>query len=171
MNDLELITIGKITRNQGNRGEVRVIPLTDFPERYELLDRVYLVKGENILEKRIEGIRFHKKFVILKLDGINDIEEALNLRDYLVKIPESEALPLKEDEYYIDQLTGFRVITNKGESIGELAEVITTGGTDIFLVKGDKKEYMIPAAREIITEINEQTGEIIINPIPGLLEL
>lgn len=167
----DLITIGKITKNQGNKGEVKILSLTDFPERFDYLDYAILVKGKDKLEKQIESVRFHKGFVVIKFSGIDNIGQALELKDYLVKISADEALTLEEDEYYIDDLIGFSVVTITGEELGNLLEVISTGGTDIFLVKGQKKKYMIPAAREIITEVSEEKQSITINPIPGLLDL
>ena len=165
------VSIGKITKNQGNKGEIRAIPLTDLPERFELLDWVFLVKGDRVIKKEIENIRFYKNFVILKLVGIDDLEQALAYRDYLIDIPEEEALPLAAGEYYIDDLIGFKVFTEDGQILGSLSEVIKNAGTDIFVVKGKSEEYMIPAAREIVIKIDQIAELIIINPIPGLLEL
>ncbi|MFW5972170.1 MAG: ribosome maturation factor RimM [Bacillota bacterium] len=166
-----MITIGKITKNQGNKGEVRVLPLTDFPDRFELLNSVYLVKDDITMEKEIDNLRFHKNFVILKLTDVNNIEEALELRDFEVQIPDAELIPLEENEYYIDDLIDFTVLTSDGQKIGKVEEVVTTGGTDIFLVKGNDKDYMIPAALEIIIEIDEENYKMVVEPIPGLLEL
>ena len=168
----ELITIGKITKNQGNKGEVRIYPLTDFPERFEYLDKVFLVKEDNTFEKEVETVRIHNgKFVVIKFSDINNIADALELRDYTVKIPKELMVPLKEDEYYIDEIIDFAVETNNGKKLGILKDVITTGGTDIFLVKGKYKEYMIPASREIIVELNQEKKLIVVDPIPGLLDL
>jgi 16S rRNA processing protein RimM len=171
MNDIDLISIGIITRHQGNKGEVRVLPLTDSPERYELLDSIYLVNGDNILMEEIEDIYYHRQFVILKLAGINSIEEAAELRDYLIKIKEDDLLPLAEGEYYVYQLVGFKVITDQGNILGQLTDVEITGGTDIFYVQGESRDYLIPAAREIVTGIDQEKKIIKINPIPGLLDL
>ena len=171
MNDEKLIRIGKITKYQGNRGEVRVLPLTDSLERFELLEEVYLVKG-NIREyKRIESLRYHKNFVILKFEGVDDINTALEYRDFQVCIPEEDLLSLEENEYYIDDLLGFTVVTREGDFLGKISDVLVTGGTDVFVVKGEEKEYMIPAALELITEVNEEEKKMIIDPIPGLLDL
>lgn len=166
-----MVTIGKITKNQGNKGEVRVLPFTDFPERFELLETVYLTKGDKILEKKIESLRFHKKFIILKFNDVNDIGSAIELRDYQVKITEEMLLPLDNDHYYIDEILGFQVFTRDGQVIGDITEVISTGGTDVFVVKGSDKEYMIPAAHEIVIEVHETEKRMVIDPIPGLLEL
>lgn len=171
MKEKKMITIGKITKNQGNKGEVRVIPLTDSPERFEFLEYVYLFRGDNILTKKIESIRFHKNFIILKFFSINDIDSALELKDFQVKIHKEDVLPLDENEYYIDDLIGFEVITIDGDSIGKISDIIITGGTDVFLVNGAKKEYMIPAALDLISEINESDERMVIDPIPGLLDL
>lgn len=171
MNKEKLIRIGKITKYQGNKGEVRVLPLTDSPERFELLEEVYLVKGNIRDIKRIESLRYHKNFVILKFEGVNDINAALEYRDFQVCIPEEDLLPLEENEYYIDDLIGFTVFTREGEFLGEISEVIVTGGTDVFVVKGEEKKYMIPAALELITEVNEEEKKMLVDPIPGLLEL
>lgn len=171
MEDNKLITIGKISKNQGNKGEVRVLPFTDFPERFQLLEKVILLKDDKVMEKKIQSLRYHKKFVIIKFEGIENIGQALELKNYYIKIPEEDLLPLEEEEYYIDDLLGYQVITSSGDIIGNVTEVVTTGGTDIFFVKGNKKEYMIPAAREIILEIDEKEGKMKIDPIPGLLDL
>ncbi|MGM0409507.1 MAG: ribosome maturation factor RimM [Bacillota bacterium] len=167
----ELVTIGQITKNQGNKGEVRIYPLTDFPERFELLEKVFLEKDEAIFEKEIETVRIHNgKFIVIKFKDINNIADALELRDFLVKIPRELMIPLKEDEYYIDEITDFEVITENEKKLGILKEVLSTGGTDVFIVKGNSKEYMIPASKEIV-EIKKDKKLVIVKPIPGLLEL
>ncbi|ACL69489.1 ribosome maturation factor RimM [Halothermothrix orenii] len=170
MND-KMITIGKVTTHQGNKGEVRVLPLTDYPERFELLEQVFLVRDNRVIEKRVEQIRFHKKFVIIKFEGIDDIGAALAYKDYFIKIPREETLDLPEGHYFIFELLGFEVYTDEGIFLGKVVDIITTGGTDIIKVKGDKKDYMVPAAREIVVNINPDEEKIIIKPIPGLLDL
>ena len=179
------IVIGKITTSQGNKGEVRVSPWTDFPERFTALKEVILDYssrqqknyGQENTEistkekKEIESVRFHKNFVVIKFAGIDDIEAALSLKDCLVKISEEELVPLAEDNYYIYQLRGAVVKTTSGKLLGELKDVLKTGGTDIFLVRGEEKEYMLPASKEIITEIDIGEMQIIVEPVPGLLDL
>ncbi|MGM0436687.1 MAG: ribosome maturation factor RimM [Bacillota bacterium] len=168
----ELVTIGQIIKNQGNKGEVRVFPLTDFPKRFEFLDKVFLEKDEEIIEKEIETVRIHNgKYIAIKFTDINDIGKALELKDYYLKIPRELMVPLKKDEYYIDEIIGFKVKTNKGKELGVLEKVQDTGGTDIFIIKGKKKKYMIPATKEIIIEIDEENKLMIVDPIPGLLDL
>ncbi len=167
----DYLEIGKITRYQGNKGEVRVKPTTDIPERFFDLEIVYLKKEDEIIELEIEYIRFHKQFVIIKFFEVNSIDEAEELKNYRVLIDESEKYLLPEDNYYIDDLIDCEVYLRDGEFLGILTEVVDTSGTDIFIVKGEAKEYMLPASREMITEINIDAKKIIVDPIPGLLEL
>ena len=165
------IEIGKITRYQGNKGEVRVMPSTDIPERFFELDSVFLKKDDEFHELEIEYIRFHKQFVVIKFFGIDSIEEAAELKNSKVLIIESEKYILPEDSYYVDDLVGCEVYLSDDTYLGKVIEVVDTRGTDIIIVKGEVKEYMLPASREMIIEINLEAEKIIYNPIPGLLEL
>jgi len=167
----DYLEIGKITRYQGNKGEVRVKPTTDIPERFFDLENVYLKRDDEIIELEIEYIRFHKQFVIIKFIEVNSIDEAEELKNYRVLIDESEKYLLPEDNYYIDDLIDCEVYLRDGEFLGTLTEVVDTTGTDIFIVKGEAKEYMLPASREMIIEIDIDAKKIIVDPIPGLLEL
>lgn len=165
------LEIGKITRYQGNKGEVRVKPSTDIPERFFDLENVYLQKNAEIIELDIEYIRFHKQFVIIKFIDVNSINEAEELKNYRVLIDKSEKYLLPEDNYYIDELIDCRVYLRDDEYLGVLIDVIDTAGTDIFLIKGEFKEYMLPASKDMIIEIDLDAKKIVVDPIPGLLEL
>ena len=166
-----MITIGKITKYQGNKGEVRVHPLTDLPERFKVLDNVYIEKDGETIEKKIEDVRFQNNKVILKFENVDNIEQAADLKNFFLKINEESILPLKKNQYYIYKIIGFNVETIDGKKLGRLKKVSPTGGADIFFVESDKKEYMIPASKEIIKNIDESGEKIIIAPIPGLLDL
>ncbi len=165
-----LITIGKITKQHGNKGELKVLPLTDFPERFNYLETVFLDNGQNTVQKKVERTRSHKKFIILKLDGVNNIGQAIVYKDYLLKVPDTELIPLREDQYYIYKLIGYKVYIKEGELLGSVKDIRKTGGTDIFIIKNEQKEYMIPAAKEFMT-IDKGSHKIVINPIPGLLDI
>lgn len=169
----DLVTLGMITKNQGNKGELRVSPYTDDIRRFELLESVYLVKpGQgNQIKKIIEDIWYHKNFVILKLQGIDDIGEALKYRNYEVMIKEDELLPLAEDEYYIDDLIGLEVILPDENILGEVLNILDTKGTDILVVKAENKEYMIPMSKEYIIEIDLENNKIYIDPVNKILDL
>jgi 16S rRNA processing protein RimM len=165
------LEIGIITRFQGNKGEVRVKATTDIPDRFLDLDIVYLKRGDELKEMEIEYIRFHKQFVIIKFFDINTIDEAEKLKNYQVLIDESEKYLLPEDNYYVSDLIDCEVYLESGKYLGKLIDVVDTLGADIFLVKGQEKKYMLPASHEMIIEINLENKKIIVDPIPGILDL
>ena len=169
----KLISLGKITKNQGNKGEVRVAPYTDDLRRFEFLSEVILVSPDQTekISKTVQDIWLHKNFVILKLKGIDDIGEALEYRNYEVKIAEEELLPLAEDEFYVDDLIDSTVILPDERILGKVLDVIDTGGTDILIIKGDTKEYMIPMSKEYIKKIDIKANKIFIDPVNGILNL
>jgi len=167
----QYLKIADITRYQGNKGEVRAKAVTEIPERFFDLEKVYIKKDGEILEFTVDYIRFQKQFVIIKFFEVNSIGEAEELRNTEVLIDKSERYLLPEDNYYIEDLIDCSVYKKDNQYLGKLKDVVTTAGTDIFIVKGKDKEYMLPASREIIIEIDLEAKKIIVDPIPGLLEL
>jgi 16S rRNA processing protein RimM len=165
------LEIGIITRFQGNKGEVRIKATTDIPERFLDLDFVYLKRGKELKELEIEYIRFHKQFVIIKFFAVNSIDEAEKLKNYQVLIDKSEKYLLPEDNFYVSDLIDCEVYLESGRYLGTLIDVVDTSGTDIFLVQGQNKKYMLPASREMILEIDLENKKIIVDPIPGILDL
>lgn len=165
------LEIGIITRFQGNKGEVRVKATTDLPERFLDLDSAYLKKGEEFKELEIDYIRFHKQFVIIKFFGVDSIDQAEELKNYQILIDKSEKYLLPEDSFYVSELIDCEVYLKNGSYLGDLTEVMATSGTDIFLIQGTDKEYMLPASREMIIEIDLEKKKIIVDPIPGILDL
>ena len=165
------LEIGIITRFQGNKGEVRIKATTDIPERFLDLDFVYLKRGKELKELEIEYIRFHKQFVIIKFFAVNSIDEAEKLKNYQVLIDKSEKYLLPEDNFYVSDLIDCEVYLESGRYLGTLIDVVDTSGTDIFLVQGQDKKYMLPASREMILEIDLENKKIIVDPIPGILDL
>lgn len=170
MND-NYLEIGIITRFQGNKGEVRIKATTDIPERFLDLDFVYLKRGKELKELEIEYIRFHKQFVIIKFFAVNSIDEAEKLKNYQILIDKSEKYLLPEDNFYVSDLIDCEVYLESGRYLGILIDVVDTSGTDIFLVQGQDKKYMLPASREMILEIDLENKKIIVDPIPGILDL
>ena len=172
MTDREtLITVGKIINTQGIKGEVRVWPLTDYPERFKDGSTVLL---ESQGEKRvltIERARNHKNFLVIKFTEIKDMNSAEMLKEGLLKIPREELMELPEDTYYIFEITGMEVVTTEGLLLGKVKNVIQTGSNDIYVVSGTEKEFLIPAVRDIVKKVDRENRLIIIQPIDGLLDL
>ena len=167
----ELVAIANIVRTRGLKGEVVGDVLTDFPERFESLDAVTAVResGERF-ELKIEKFWFQSGRLILKFVGYDSIESGEKLRNVEICVPESEAVELGDDEFFDWQLAGCKVETIDGEEIGEVRELMRTGGTELLVVAGETKEYLIPFATAICVEVDIENKLIKIDPPEGLLE-
>ena len=169
MNDL--VAIAKIVKSRGLRGEVSADILTDFPERFEDLESVIaLLPDGTRRDLKIEDFRFQKNRVLLTFEEIDSIEAAENLRNAEICVPESEAVALEEDEYFDWELAGCAVETVEGEKIGCVKELMRTGGTEILVVAGEEKDYLIPFAETICTEVDVENKLIRVDAPEGLLE-
>ncbi len=168
----ELVAIGKIVTTHGYQGEVKVALLTDFPERYRKLRQV-IVSGPAFQgELEVAGVRFHKNVVIVKFARIDNMEEAARLRGSLLQVSQDDLVPLAAGQYYIFQLVGLEVLTIQGEMLGVIKDIIQTGANDVYVVKNETgKEYLIPALKTIIKEIDLASSRVVIEPLPGLLDL
>ena len=168
---MELVAVARVVRTRGLKGEVVAEILTDFPERFDLLDWVTAVResGER-LDLKIEKFWFQNGRVILKFDGLDTIESGETLRNVEICVPESEAVELEEGEYFDWELAGCKVETINGEVIGEVRELMRTGGTELLVVAGETKEYLIPFANAICVEVDIENKLIRVDPPEGLLE-
>ena len=142
--------------------------LTDFPERFEGLEKVTAVLGEERRDLKIENAWFQNERIVLKFEGIDSIEAGEELRDAEICIPESDAVDLDEGEFFDWQLEGCVAATVAGETLGTVKELMRTGGTEILVVEGDR-EYLIPFAESICTEVDVENKRIVVDPPEGLL--
>jgi len=167
----DLVAIAKIVRTRGLKGEVVADLLTDFPERFELLDMVTTVRdtGERF-ELKIEKFWFQNSRVILKFAGHDSVETGESLRNAEICVAEYDAVDLEEGEYFDWQLAGCKVETIGGEHIGRVRELMRTGGTELLVVDGETKEYLIPFAEAICVEVDIENKMIKVDPPEGLLE-
>ncbi len=167
----DLVAIAKIVKSRGLRGEVSADVLTDFPERFENLESVIALLPDGTRRNlKIEDFRFQKNRILLTFKGIDSIEAAEELRDAEICIPESEAVALEEDEFFDWQLAGCEVETVEGEKLGFVKELMRTGGTEILVVEGAEKEYLIPFAASVCTEVDVENKLIRVDAPEGLLE-
>lgn len=150
----QFLRVGVISSTHGIRGEVKVYPTTDDPERFLDLDEVILDTGREHKILEIEGVKFFKNQVILKFkgyDNINDIEKYLK-KDLLVD--REHAVELGENENFIADLIDMEVVTDEGKVLGTLTDVIETGANDVYAVKTPEgKEILLPAIRDCILDV------------------
>jgi len=166
----EYFKIGVVVNTQGLHGEIRVIPATDDPSRFDLLDYVHIEKNGKMTRYDIEKVRYHKNFVMLKLRGVDDIEAAEKLRNAFVKIEAALALPCAEDEYYVADLVDMRVVTDDGCELGTISDVISTGANDVYIVKCEgKKDALIPAIKECVLSVDIPENKMTVRLLDGMI--
>ena len=167
----ELVTIAKIVRPRGLRGEVVADLLTDFPERFGELENVIAVREDGTRsDLKIKDFFFQKERVVLRFAGIDSIELAESLRNVAICIPESAVAELDEGEFFDWQLAGCEVTTIEGTRLGTVREIMRTGGTEILVVEDGDREILIPFAETICPEVDIENKRIMVDPPEGLLE-
>ena len=167
----EYVTIGQITKPHGIRGSLKVEPLTDDPQRFKLLKKIYLTFDEiERTQYNIDHVQIGPQFVYLTLDKIANRDEAERLRSAYIEITRDECLPLSKDQHYYFDLIGFSVKTKDGKNIGTLSDIQSYPAHDLYVVQSDSKEILMPAVPEIVVDIDGDSGIIVIDPIDGLLE-
>ncbi|MGN0361827.1 MAG: ribosome maturation factor RimM [Bilifractor sp.] len=166
----KFLKIGAVTTTHGVRGELKIYPTTDDPQRFLDLQEVILSDGRRSENHEILDVKFFKNMVILKLDGISSMDEAAGYRSWDVLIPREQGVPLGENEYYTADVIGMTVRTEDGEVLGTLQDVIETGANDVYAVQTDAYgEVLIPAIKPCIMKVNVEEGEMIVHLLPGLI--
>ena len=167
----QFLRVGVISSTHGIRGEVKVYPTTDDPERFLDLDEVILDTGREHKILEIEGVKFFKNQVILKFkgyDNINDIEKYLK-KDLLVDRENEEEHG--ENENFIADLIDKEVVTDEGKVLGTLTDVIETGANDVYAVKTPEgKEILLPAIRDCILDVDVDEKRMTVHVMEGLLD-
>ena len=167
-----LVVIGRASRVHGLHGEVRVIPTTDRPERFEGLSGCVLwdAARDERQSRRISTARVHGDVVLVRFEGDDSPEDAERAVGRLLAVPESEALPLEPGQFYPWQLEGARVMTEDGRDVGRLTR-IEAGAQDLWVVGEGDREHLIPAVPEIVLDVDVKAGRVVIRPPEGLLDL
>jgi 16S rRNA processing protein RimM len=168
----QLVAIAKITKIHGIRGEVVAFLLTDFPERFRDLGKVYLKGADCTGWEEIERFRFHKNRVILKFRGRERPETVQDLVGCELQIPESERVELPEDTYFDSDLRGCAVL--EGEvALGSVTDVFKAGQGTVNLVvtAEDGREFMVPLVKEFVLDISVRERVIRVKLPPGLVDL
>mgnify|MGYP000756895286 FL=1 len=166
----ELLQVGVITSTHGVRGEVKVFPTTDDPERFKTLKHVLLDTGREKKPLEIQGVKFFKQFVILKFKGIDNINDIEMYKGRDLWVPREEAQELDEDEYYIGDLIGMEVVLEDNTHFGTLKDVMETGANDVYVVElPDHQEVLLPAIKECILDVDLEENVMTVHLMKGLL--
>ncbi len=162
------LAIGQIVAAHGIRGEVKVTPLTDYPERFKAGARVYVGRGEAVAPAEITAARPHQNVWLVKLANVPDRNAAELMRDQYLMIPEQEAMALAEHENYVHDLIGLAVATDAGETLGTLTEVLTTPANDVYVVTGPGGELLLPALRSVVLVVDLAAHRMVVRLPEGL---
>lgn len=156
----DFLKVGKIVNTHGVRGEMKVIPLTDDPRRFDDLDTVY-IEGKEV---EVLGCKYQKDRVIVKLDGVNSMDDVERLKNKFMEIPREHAVELEEDCYFLADLRECTVFDTEGKELGKIYDVIQTKNNDVYWIQ-KPKELLIPVLKSIVTDINIEDRKITIRPV------
>jgi 16S rRNA processing protein RimM len=166
----DLVAVARVVKPRGLRGEVIAEVLTDFPERFDGLERVTgVMPGGERLELKIEEHWFQQGRIVLKLAGRDSVEAGEELRGCEICIDEDDAVELESDEFYDWQLADCKVETIDGNPVGTVREIMRAGGSELLVVDGER-EFLIPFVAAICTQVDVDKKVILIDPPEGLLE-
>ncbi|MDR2174471.1 MAG: ribosome maturation factor RimM [Synergistaceae bacterium] len=167
------ILIGRVSAAHGVRGEVRVVPLTDFPERFWRMDALNLyAEGVFVRTLRVGRVRAHESKGELIVEGdVPNRDEAEKLVGLSVLIDPEERTVLPEDTFWVDDLIGLRVLDADAEGgvLGVVEDFISSGGNEVYAVRDEAgKLHYIPAAEEFVKKIDLPSRAVTVKLIEGL---
>ncbi len=165
------LEIGQIVNTFGIKGQVKIVPFTDDITRFDELKEMYVEKKNELKLFQIEQVNYKKNMVILKLKGIETVEEAEKLRNCYLKIDRKDAKKLPKDTYFIVDLLGLDVYTDEGKLLGKVDDIYNAGSSDIYVVKDELgKQILLPAIKDVLKEVDLENQKIIVHLIKGLVD-
>ncbi len=163
--------VGAVASVHGIKGEVKVFPTTDEPEKYKKLKSVLLRTGKEERQVALQSVRFFKQMAIVKFEGIDSPEEARKYQGATLWITRDQAVPLRAHEYYQADLIGLLVVDEEGKELGRLTDVLETGANDVYEVTmPDGEIVLFPAIRDCIREVDIDAGYMKVHVMEGLLD-
>lgn len=157
------LAVGEVLKPQGVRGEVKVQPLTNDPERFFDLQEVYIKRGEAYASHRVSCRRVHEGYAYLNFEGVEDRDAAEKLRGEVLYVDRAHAVPLGEDENFICDLIGCEAFDRAGNPIGTLRDVMQPGANDVYVFQTPRGEMLLPARKEVILSVDVQEKRMILD--------
>ena len=159
------VVVGRITRAHGIHGEVSVLVLSEVPERFADGATVWLEDGSPLT---IASTRPHGGRLLVRFEGVTDRGRADELRGTSLVVPESKLPPLPDGSWWPHELEGSEVVTEAGESLGTLVEVVSNPANDLWVARDDERETIIPAIRDVIVSVDPAARRVVVRAVPGL---
>ena len=165
----QYLKVGVISSTHGIKGEVKVFPTTDSPERFKTLKNVILETGKQQIPLEIAGVKFFKQFVIVKFKGIDNINDIEKYRGMELFVSREDAVELEDDEFYIADLIGMKVVT-EDEELGTLKDIMETGANDVYIIDTEKYgELLLPAIHDCILDVDVENDVMTVHLLDGLV--
>ena len=166
----ELFNVGIVTQAHGVHGEFKVYPTTDDPKRFKKLKQVILEEKNGTSVRNVESVKFFKQFVIIKLSGIETMDDALLYKNRKLMVERKDAVKLEKDEYFISDLYGLSVYDKEGNIMGVISEVYQTGANDVYEIKrADDTTFLIPAIKQCVLDVDIENKRMTIELMEGLV--
>jgi 16S rRNA processing protein RimM len=173
MSEQKLLNVGKIVNTHGVRGELKILLQTDFPEvRFKPDSKLLLVQPETgeIRTVQVVASRGQKGTFVVKFKGFDDINEVEKYKGWELKVTSEERVPLEDGEYYVQDIVGCKVISVEGEELGIVADILTPGANDVWVVKRPKgKELLLPVIDDVVLHVDTIQKLIKVHLMEGLL--
>ena len=169
---MDLLEVGKIVNTHGLRGEVKVVPWTDYPEVFEDIETVYIKKKSDFERLDIAGIKYQKNNLIIRFAQLKDINEAEKYKNRVLYAERASLGELPEGVYYIADLIGLDVVKEDGEKVGIISDVFNTGSNDIYDEKREgQKNLLLPVIDDVVLNIDVENKKVTVRMMEGLEDL
>lgn len=166
----DYFSVGVITTAHGVKGEVKVFPTTDDVKRFKKCKELILDTGKEKKSLKVESVKFFKQFVILKLEGINTMDDALTLKNKALLVTRENAVKCAKDEYFISDIEGLNVEDENGQKLGTVSKVYQTGANDVYEIsREDGSTFLIPAIKDCILNVDVEAKLMKIHVMDGLI--
>lgn len=168
-----LHTVGEIVNTHGIRGELKVVPHTDFAEQRFAPGSILVIEAANGVKTTVtvQTSRLHKKVYIISLKDFHNINEVEKFKGSLLKIEERYQNELDEEEFYYHEIIGCMAVTDEGEELGEIIEILAPGANDVWVIKRPKgKQLLIPVIDDVVLEVDVENKKVIVSLMEGLLD-
>ena len=173
----DFISIAKITNFHGIKGEVKVGYTKGKEKQLQSLKEIFLqkdsaAKNSELIKLHIQSVRFHKNFAIMKFKGFDSLNEVLEFKNMILKIPKNlVSQALDTDEYLISDLVGMQAFDKNDEYIGDIIAISDAAGSDLLEIRDkEKKIHLVPFVKELVPAVDTKNKKILINNIDGLIE-
>lgn len=170
----KLFNVGDVVNTHGIRGELKVVSHTDFPEeRFAKGSKLVLhhPSGAEKVPVQVEGARPHKNVYIVKLKGYDNINEVLRFKGWQLKVAEEDRKPLAEGEYYYNEILGCRVVTDEGEELGQITDILAPGANHVWVVERPAgKPVLLPVIDDVILDVDPENKLVRVHLLEGLVD-